>query len=271
MSQVIKGAFDVKEVLARAAVDIPTGPPEGGPPTGPPDGPASLAGPAAPAPQVIEGTADAETALAHADAHAAALPPSLAGPAALAPQVIKGTANAETALADAAAALPASLAGPAALAPPPDVTSPPCSEPPRHTGAPQQAAAAAAPAPSALRLPTKIGDRRGPGTGGRQVRVDLGSVEGWGHGSSSLIALPHGMEPAGCIATLALHAIPRDAPYLAATGSGDSTGTVAGGPAAAGTGGRPAEASKGAGGSAATALLFLILKSGKVLRFQARL
>ena len=91
-------------------------------------------------------------------------------------------------------------------------------------------------------------------------------MEGWGHGSSSLIALPHGMEPAGCIATLALRAAPRDAPdptTASTTGTSCPRGLVAA------DAGRPAENAEGA--PAATALLFLILKSGKVLRFQARL
>ena len=149
------------------------------------------------------------------------------------PQVIKGTDDVEAALVG---------AGVGPVTPPPTVEAPPGSEPPsRHEGSP-----AAAAAPSGLRLPAIIE------ACGRRVRVALGAAEGWGRDSSSLIALPHGMEVHTCVATLSPHTASRDAPQ----------------PKMAGGTGRPALEE---GAPTATALLFLILKPGKVLRFQARL
>ena len=164
--------------------------------------------------------------------------------------MIEGTRDVNAALARTALALPL------------DGTSLPDSDPPtRHEGSPAVAAA-----PSALRLPAAIE------AGGRRVRVELGAAEGWGRNSSSLIALPHGMEAHTCIATLTPHQAPRDAPWLATadspgTGPGVSSGTREAG-AAATVVGRPGSED---GAPADTALLFLILKSGRALRFQARL
>ena len=152
-------------------------------------------------------------------------------------QVIEGTRDVEAVLARV-------VAGP--VVPPPPVNVLPGSEPPdRHASSP-----AAAAAPSGLRLPATIEAE------GRRVRVALGAAEGWGRDSSSLIALPHGMEVHSCIATLSTHQAPLQ-PH------GVSAGTRAGGLADAG---RPEE-----GATTATALLLLICRSGKVLRLQARL
>ena len=170
-------------------------------------------------------------------------------------QVIEGTDDAVEGLDRAVVAAPY----PDALAPPPDVAAPPRSEiPVRRVGG--SAAATASVTPSALRLPAAIE--------GRHVRVALGAGVGWGRRSSSLIALPHGMEPAVCIATLSTHRAPCDAPQLATACSGVSIDTsCAGGPAATDAG-RPFPEGVAL---AATALLFLICRSGKALRFQARL
>ena len=115
---------------------------------------------------------------------------------------------------------------------------------------------AAASVPSALRLPAIIL------AGGRQVRVALGAVEGWGPNSSSLIALPHGMEPLACVATLSIHEAPRDAPRLEETGKVSMEEPVAVNAGTSTPEGAP---------EVPEALLFLICQSGKVLRFQARL
>ena len=161
-------------------------------------------------------------------------------------QVIKGTRDVEAALARVAATAPAwppdgppSLAGPSA---PPGATALSGAEPPaRHAGPPS---AAAAPVHSARRLPAVIE------AGGRRVRVELGGVEG--HNSSSLVALLHGMEVHTCLAFLMPHQAPDGASRLSTADEARRQAPEEGAPAS-------------------TALLFLILKSGKALRFQARL
>ncbi len=89
-------------------------------------------------------------------------------------------------------------------------------------------------------------------------------AEGWGRDSSSLIALPHGMEAEECLAVLTPRPPLCGAPRLATvdSGSGGSPGTRASGPAAGDAGGGVVPE----GTPAATALLFLFLKTGKVLR-----
>ena len=179
-------------------------------------------------------------------------------------QVIEGSNDVEAALANTADAAPPRL-GP--LDGPPSLTGPgaavpalPGSEQPaRHA----ESSSFAAAAPSALRLLAK----KEPG--GRHVRVELGAAAGWGRDSSSLIALPHGMEAEECLAVLTPRPPLCGAPRLATvdSGSGGSPGTRASGPAAGDAGGGVVPE----GTPAATALLFLFLKTGKVLRFQARL
>ena len=180
------------------------------------------------------------------------------------PQVIKGTVDVVAVLARAAAATLAwPPEGPTALAPPPTASVLPGSDPhPRHAGS-----SAAAAAPSALRLPAEVAAY------GRHIRVALGAVEGWGRDSSSLIALPHGMEARTCFAVLTPRQALCDAPRLAAyspgvgRGPGGSQGARAAGPAAPNAG-RPTLEE---GAPVSTAILFSFTESGKVLRFQARL
>ena len=43
--------------------------------------------------------------------------------------------------------------------------------------------------------------------------MELGAAEGWGRDSSSLGALPHGMEVHTCVATLSPHTASQDAPH----------------------------------------------------------
>ena len=174
-------------------------------------------------------------------------------------QVIKGTDDAKVALAKFAAGAPAcpkpfgpqSLAGPVALVPP---TALPGSDPSaRHA-----LASAAAAVPSVLRLPAVIE------AGGRRVRVELGAVEGWKN-SSSLIALPHGMEAHRCIAVLTQHQASPDASRLA---TADSPGV---GPGSGGSAGGPTTDDAGRPRPAATAIMFLFMRSSKVIRFRAQL
>ena len=189
-------------------------------------------------------------------------------------QVIKDTND------DVVAALAhAASAASTAVAPPPDVTPlPPPDRPSRWASA-----VATPPVPSALRLPaateggvrwTEREMRCGPErcgalargvearAGGRHVRVELGAVQGWNRrgGSSSLIVLPHGMEPKWCAALLSTHKAPGDGSQHAATGAGVNARADG-----------PVTADAGRAAPATTALLFLFFASGKVLRFQAGL